>query len=179
MSYAVRMRLFVAAELPNELLEALAETQAVLRARVQGRYVAPGQFHVTLAFLGTVDSWRVDDAARALDYACAGHTPFDVQLESLGSFGRRNTATLWQGFVSNASFEALAHDVRDALSQEEFDFDTKRFLPHVTLMRAANLESGSLPMPTLASDTIDTVTLFSSDLSGERPVYSALHSASF
>ena len=46
------MRLFIAAELPENLLEALAETSARLRDTVKGRYVAPDSFHLTLAFLG-------------------------------------------------------------------------------------------------------------------------------
>lgn len=171
------MRLFVAAELPTELFEALAETQAALRACVAGRYVAPDQFHVTLAFLGNVDAWRTEDAARAIEVACANHNPIEVQLAEFGSFGRNRAATLWQGFAKNSALNALAQDVRNALAQAGFAFDAKKFLPHVTLMRAANLEDGTLPTPTCASGTIDTVALFSSDLSGPRPVYSALHSA--
>ena len=56
------MRVFVAAELPDEMYDALCETSALLRASVRGRYVAPDSFHVTLAFLGNVESWRIDDA---------------------------------------------------------------------------------------------------------------------
>lgn len=170
------MRLFIAAELPVGMVEALAETQAALRAHVSGRYVAPDQFHVTLAFLGNVDAWRADDAAAALDQACTTHAPFEAQLADLGSFGRRKAATLWQGFAKSAAFDTLANDVRSALTQAGFTFDTKKFLPHVSLMRGANLESGMLPTPVITSSVIDTVTLFSSDLSGSRPVYSTLHS---
>lgn len=170
------MRLFVAAELPEEMLEALAETQAALRASVAGRYVAPDQFHVTLAFLGNVDAWCVNDATAALEQACAAHAPFEAQLADFGSFGRRKAATLWQGFAKSATFEALAQDVRSALAQASLTFDAKKFLPHVSLMRGANLAGGVLPMPVITSGVISTVTLFSSDLSGPRPVYSALHS---
>lgn len=169
------MRLFVAAELPDELLDALAETSAMLRSSVQGRYVAPASFHVTLAFLGEVDSARVPRLMDAIDESCLGYAPFDVTLGEFGSFGRRSKATLWQGLTDDGNLPELAKSVRDCLQFEGFDFDTKGFLPHVTLMRSADLTAGVLPAPVHASARIDTVTLFRSDLSGECPVYEALH----
>ena len=70
------MRLFIAAELPENLLEALAETSARLRDTVKGRYVAPDSFHLTLAFLGEVEANRIDAAARAIDDACQEYEAF-------------------------------------------------------------------------------------------------------
>lgn len=171
------MRLFVAAELPSGMLEALAETSALLRGCVRGRYVAPDSFHVTLAFLGEVEGFRVEGAEAALDEACGGFAPFTVSFGDLGSFGRRSAATLWQGFRDAGALPELASAVRAALREAGFTFDGKTFLPHVTLMRATDLRTGELPMPTLAQGEIDAVTLFRSDLSGERPVYEPLHTA--
>lgn len=78
------MRLFVAAELPEEIREALAETSALLRGRMRGRYVAPDSFHVTLAFLGEVEQHRVNDACNALERGCADFSAFSVSLGNLG-----------------------------------------------------------------------------------------------
>jgi hypothetical protein len=97
------MRLFVAAELSEELLEALAQTSALLRESVHGRYVAPDSFHVTLAFLGEVPELQVDAACEALEQACAGVPAIPVTLAPLGSFGRAKRATLWQGFSRGVS----------------------------------------------------------------------------
>ena len=171
------MRLFIAAELPENMREALAETSAALRASLRGRYVAPELFHVTLAFLGEVESWRVDDAATALERACIDHAPFVARLGELGSFGKRSKAALWQGFddMGAQGFASLAADVREELAREGLNFDAKAFLPHVTLMRAADLSTGELAAPCLAAGRIDTVALFRSDLSGPHPVYEALH----
>ncbi|MBR1828875.1 MAG: RNA 2',3'-cyclic phosphodiesterase [Atopobiaceae bacterium] len=168
------MRLFVALELPEELLDALSETSAALRDSVRGRYVAPDRFHVTLAFLGEVAGTRVGSASSAVAQACAGHGPLPVALGELGSFGRRNSAVLWQGVEGGELLDALARDVRASLKDAGFSLDDKSFLPHVTLMRAADLTKGALPMPALARGVVDTVTLFSSDLSGAHPVYTPL-----
>ena len=168
------MRLFVAAELPVEMLEALAETSALLRECVRGRYVGADSFHVTLAFLGEVESRRIDDASCAIEQACLGLRATEAELGELGSFGRRSAATLWQGFSDPGVLPEAARNVRDELKACGFSFDTKKFLPHITLMRAAKLNEGVLPSPHLAAGFIDCITLFRSDLSGPRPIYEPL-----
>ena len=169
------MRLFIAAELPENLLEALAETSARLRGAVKGRYVAPDSFHVTLAFLGEVEASRIDAATDAVEAACQGFKAFDVALGPLGSFGKRSSATLWQGFAEQGELPALASCVRDELRARGFTFDEKAFKAHITLMRKADLTSGALPMPAVGHGAAEQVTLFRSDLSGPRPVYEPLH----
>ena len=169
------MRLFVAAELPIELVEALSETSARLRSCVKGRYVGSDSFHVTLAFLGSVPAQRVEDVAAALDRGCWGHGAVDVTLGELGSFGKRGAATLWQGLKPEDTLRDLAGDVRAALGTAGFEFDAKAFRAHITLMRKADLTGGALPSAAVAAGRIETVTLFSSDLSGDRPRYEPLH----
>lgn len=168
------MRIFVAMELPEELLEALSETSAMLRDGVHGRYVAPDRFHVTLAFLGEVEGARLPALVEALDEACQGHGPFPIRLGELGSFGRRRSAVLWQAVDGGEALLSLAADVRAALRHAGFDFDEKPLVPHVTLMRSADLTGGILPSPAFAVGAADTVTLFSSDLSGAHPAYTPL-----
>ena len=169
------MRLFIAAELSESLIEELSETSALLRGCVRGRYVAPDRFHVTLAFLGETDAARVGELAALLDDACAGRGPVQARLGALGSFGRRKSATLWQAIESDGALEELASDVRARLRHAGFSFDDKGFLAHMTLMRSADLTAGVLPIPHVASGEIDAVTLFKSDLSGPHPVYTPLH----
>lgn len=170
------MRLFIAAELPEEMLDALAETQAGLRDCVRGRYVAPDMLHVTLAFLGDVPGALVPDVVGVLEAACVGVDPIDASLGELGYFGRSRKATLWQAVDGGVALVDLAETVHAQLRLGGFSFDEKEFKAHVTLMRAADLSAvGSLPMPHIARGAIDTVTLFSSDLSGPHPVYEPLH----
>ncbi|RVU98575.1 RNA 2',3'-cyclic phosphodiesterase [Coriobacteriales bacterium OH1046] len=171
------MRLFIAAELPQGLTEALAETSALLREAVSGRYVAPDRFHITLAFLGETDAACVQELSALLMDACTGFPPIEVHLGALGSFGRRKRAALWQEVRSGGRLEALAGKIRRSLDTAGFPFDGKGFRAHVTLMRAADLSGGALPMPHAAAGTIGTVALFKSDLSRKHPVYTPLSEA--
>lgn len=172
------MRLFFAIELPERLQEALSETSARLRDGVRGRYVAPDSFHVTLAFLGEV-MWTDAEALGTLLEAVAGRHPvFDATLGPLGTFGRARRATLWQGFAAGGDeMRILAEDLRGELRRAGYGFDSKTFLPHVTLMRVADVTGGVLPMPAVATSAIARVALLRSDLTGPRPVYEALHVA--
>ncbi len=169
------MRLFIAAELPDEILDALAETSALLRGRVKGRFVSPHSFHVTLAFLGDVEGYRVDNLCAVFERSCAGFEPSFAQLGELGCFGKRSKATLWQGFREQGMLSRLAQSIRSELQSEEFSFDEKKFLPHITLGRAVDLTAGELPSPVLAEGTVSSITLFHSDLSGARPAYEPVH----
>lgn len=170
------MRLFIAAELPAALLEALSETSALLRDQVRGRYVASDSFHMTMAFLGEVSGTQVGEVCDALEEACVGQPPIAVALGPLGSFGRARRATLWQGMARGVDeLGGLAGDIRECLVEHGLSYDPSLFVPHITLMRSADLSTGTLPMPVVERGIIDTVTLFQSDLSGARPRYEALH----
>ena len=173
----MRMRLFIAAELPEQILEALSETSALLRGQVRGRYVAPDSFHVTMVFLGELSPAQAAVAAAALENACEGQEPVAVSLGALGSFGRPRKATLWQRFSRGVDeLSGLAGDIREELAENGLPYDGTLFVPHVTLMRAASITGGTLPMPVVEKGIVDTITLFRSDLSGERPHYESLHS---
>ena len=168
------MRLFIAIDLPESMMEALAETQAELCARIKGRYCAPNTFHVTLAFLGDVPTSRIPDIEDAMRAVAGRHKAFDARLGELGHFGKRREAVLWQGFADPKPFEALACDLRTELANRAVDFDTKKPKAHITLMRRADLSSGELPMPACETGRIGSFTLYRSELTQDGPIYTAL-----
>ena len=169
------MRLFVAAELPDRLFEALSETSAALRDTVSGRFVSPDRFHVTLAFLGEVPATDVDRIARAVERAAVARPPFETSLGALGTFGRGRNVVLWQGFSHGGdAWAELARGVRDELEKEGYPIEGRRYVPHVTYSYHAQIPRGELPMPCVATDVIHVVTLFRSDLSGDAPRYDPL-----
>lgn len=171
------MRLFIAADLSQEINQALSETSAHLREALKGRYTAPDTYHVTMAFMGEAPAASIPAITEALERSCESHRAFEASLGELGSFGRKNQATLWQGFLNPAPFTALAADIRHELSSIGIEFDAKPMRAHVTLMRKADLSSGPLPSPRFEKGLINSVTLYSSKLSSDGPTYTALHTA--
>ena len=101
--------------------------------------------HLTLAFLGDVPEADALVAADALEAACAGVPRIPLRAAGLGTFGRKDDATLWLGIARSPELERLAARLREELAARELSFDGKPFKPHVTLARRARIPRGDLP----------------------------------
>jgi 2'-5' RNA ligase len=127
------LRLFVALRPPPVVRAALA----ALMGGIEGaRWQGDNQLHLTLAFIGEVDRPQAEAAAQAL--AIIEAPPLDLSLGQFGSFdaGRENrTATLWIGVEPADDLARLAATIRSALRRAGVPFETRRFLPHITLAR--------------------------------------------
>ena len=134
-----QQRLFVAVMLPAEARDAIARLIQGLRAAdVSGlRLVNPEGVHLTLKFLGNVDSSRVSVLTDALDAAGEGVTPFALQLSGVGAFPeRRSPRVLWAGVKGDTEpLTALARSVDHACANMGFSPERRPFSPHLTLAR--------------------------------------------
>lgn len=171
------MRAFIALELPEAFADEVAALSRRLAAVCEGRFVAEGNHHLTLAFLGEVDEAGARAAMDALEAACVGMGPIELSAEGLGTFGRGRAATLWLGIRRSEELGLLARRVREELAARGLAYDEKDFLPHVTLARRARVPRGELgdlafPLPDEARD----VTLFRSILESDGARYKPLHS---
>lgn len=132
------MRLFVAAEVPAEIGDALGALQHELRAALPGvRWSPVRNVHLTLRFLGEVDETRVGDVAAAVAGAAAAHAPLSLALSAPGVFpSLRAPRVLWVGLGGEVdALRALAADVESALRAAGFGAADKPFAPHITLGR--------------------------------------------
>lgn len=121
------MRLFVALEPSADFRQALAALQSRLQAAgVAGRYLAPSNLHMTLAFIGM---WP-DNVAALLPPV---KQPFPIALSGLGVFPEAKV--LWAGVKPSEALNDLAEEVRHTLTDARIPFDQKEFNPHITLMR--------------------------------------------
>lgn len=127
----------------------LAEASEPLRAgRRAVSWTPPGNFHVTLKFLGAVEEPRVPGIVEALREAVAGHSAFAMTVHGLGAFpSASRPRVIWAGIESGAGrLTALARAVEAALVPLGFEAATRPFSAHVTLGRVR--EPG--PDPSLA-----------------------------
>jgi 2'-5' RNA ligase len=170
------IRLFVALGLPATLRSQLA----LLAGGIPGaKWVPPENYHVTLRFIGEVESWR----AQEIDDALAGirARPFELSLRGLGVFekGGRISA-LWVGIEKAEPLIFLQGKIETALQRIGLEPERKRFAPHVTLARTdraapekliAHVQAHNLfrapPVP------VESFTLYSSRLGKEQAVYVA------
>ena len=164
------MRLFVAIPLDSGMKKSLRGIQDELRRRgVRGRYTAPENLHLTLAFIGEYpDPDAVLEAMTALRFP-----PVKLRLSGLGSFG----SLWWAGLAEDERLSALVRQLRHALADRAIPFDRKRFLPHITLLRQAawrgDPELGTVPVPP-AEMTAERVSLMLSTRGRSGMLYTEL-----
>jgi 2'-5' RNA ligase len=187
------LRLFIALELPPQVLEALEATQRDLRAQVPeraARWVRPGGIHLTLKFLGDVPAERVDAVETAIRRAVKGHSPFELRAEGLGVFPNPQKArVLWVGV--EGELEALGRlraSVEDHVAPLGYPTESRSFSAHLTLARASRnasraeqealggLVAGS-DVRTLAVWQVGEVSLMRSQLKPGGAVYTRLAEA--
>lgn len=133
------LRLFVAAELPAEVREALAALQAELKRRGLEplRWVRPEGIHLTLKFLGETPADRLPAICKALAQAVKGVPPHRLSLGTPGSFGnRRGPQVLWVDLKGDlAVLGQLQRQVEEELKAVGFPREKRQFAPHLTIAR--------------------------------------------
>lgn len=124
-------RLFVALPVP----EVASARIAVLRGGVPGaRWVEPGNFHLTLRFIGEVDGRVERDVVGSL--SSLRFRRFDIALAGLGHFeSRGRVRALWLGVDSPPELKALWRKVEQAMISAGLEATGRKFKPHVTLAR--------------------------------------------
>ena len=127
------MRLFVGIGFPPELKLRLS----LLCSGVQGaRWVDPGNFHLTLRFIGVIGG----DVAADIDEGLARLQArrFTLQLAGAGIFGGDKPRSLWVGVERCAELVALRDKVEQTLIRVGLMPEPRKFSPHVTLARLHN-----------------------------------------
>lgn len=173
------MRVFIALELPEDFVGQASELARSLNRVVDGRFVPAENYHLTLAFLGEVGEGEARAAMAAMDEACRTAGPLPVDIDGLGSFGKRaGGAGLWLSVAKDSELMALADRLRSGLASRGVAFDALHaFAPHITLARRVRLPAGqaldglAFPLPCEAR----SVTLFRSYLERGGARYKPLY----
>jgi 2'-5' RNA ligase len=161
----VRCRLFVAADIDDVARSACSRVAERLRAcGWPARWVAPENYHLTVAFLGGVDDERVPEVASAVRDAALRARAFEVALDTVGAFpNARKPRVAWIGpEAAVPAFGALCDAVRRPLAELGFTFEPHADA-HVTLARS----DGRTPLPAVepphvAPPRIEALTLYRS-----------------
>lgn len=171
------MRLFLALTPPPELRERLKALADAAHIRNGGRRMPDASFHLTLAFLGEVETQqaqRLGDWVETLEV-----TPGHWRLDSWGVF--RGPRILWVGGKSpDPPLTALHKRLWNELDGFDMTGRPERFIPHITLLRGAQtLDTSGLPdirlewsynRLSLIHSTIDSPVHSTQEASGARYV---------
>ena len=178
-----RVRCFLAVPLRPPALGAAQQVLQRLRAEVDAvRWARPETLHITLHFFGSITDDRVAPALDAVQPVVSASQPFEVAIDTLGSFPERGRPrVLWLGSsVESEALQQLAASVSERLRVSAFPVDERLFRAHVTLgrprepwtrdARAAWDQTRSRGVPR-ATFVADRVVLFESVTGREAAVY--------
>ncbi len=179
------VRLFISVSLPGELKERIAAFQQQLR-RLDGdiRWARPETMHLTLKFLGDVESGRVSSLKQALEKAATEISPFTVRLAGTGRFPMKGRPrVLWIGIDEGADeLAGLARGIDDQLAALKFPGEEHPYSAHITLGRVRSERRIDTILAALEGGfpggefIVDSIHLMKSDLLPEGARHTALSS---
>jgi len=129
------IRVFVAVRIPESVVGQLTQLQEQLRIEFPHdvSWTRPAAMHLTLQFLGNLESARLPRLKDALFEAAQNFRPFEIALGQPGCFGNR---VLWIGLRSG---EELLRKLANAVGCATHGFgshtEEREFNAHVTLGR--------------------------------------------
>jgi 2'-5' RNA ligase len=135
------MRLFVAVGFGFPFRKNLGDVIRSLEERMEMGHITPYEnMHLTLAFLGEVEPSKLSDLKKVLDTCPL--SPFAIDFTQIGRFsGREGKDLIWIGTEPNSWLLRLADSVRDSLRRGGFSFDSKPFVPHLTIGREIRMRA--------------------------------------
>jgi 2'-5' RNA ligase len=179
------MRLFVSVDLPEHLAPAMGAVQRELHDASGLAFTDPTRAHLTLKFLGEVETDRVEAVGDAIREAVetTGVDPFEATVGGLGAFpSREYIRVVWFGIRRGSEELTRLHEAIEARTTEMgFDPEKHEFTPHVTLARMNHAGGKDLVQrvlqerdPEVGTMRVAEVRLAESDLGPGGPAYSTV-----
>lgn len=161
------MRLFIAIEFDEEILQALTKLQSEWKVLgVRGNFTPVQNLHLTLAFIGEYGNPNaVLEAMNSVSFA-----PFSISLDGIGTF----RDIYWAGIAANDALSNYVRRLRRALAENNIPYDRKKFSPHITLVRRAEFNRSIedlLKNPPAGEMEVKSVSLMSSTRGKSGMIY--------
>lgn len=160
-------RLFFALWPDEDVRRRLAREAHRLHAVLGGRITLSASIHLTLHFLGELDTAQADTALRVGE--AIRSRAFVLRMDTLGCWPHNRIAWMAPSCVP-AALAGLVEAQRAALSAAGLRVDVRAYAPHVTLLRGARC-GAELPASEAFDWPVQEVSLVRSILGAPRPRY--------
>lgn len=184
------IRAFIAIELSEELQRELNRLiKELADAGADVKWVDAGKIHLTLKFLGSVETAQISKIGSLLDEVAARFHPFSVEAREVGAFPRVSSPrVVWVGVREQGEeLQKLAKAVEETMEGLGFPKEDRPYSPHLTIgrVRTSRKLSGlaeRLQGASFAGTSLETaagIILFKSTLTPHGPLYEKLHESPF
>lgn len=179
-----KKRLFIGLALPAEIKAQLAQQQAYLGLVLDESWFKFSRFeqqHLTLLFLGYVDTSKLSLIEQSITFACRSTSPFELKTATMGAFPSIDRPSiLWTGVAGETT---ILSNLRSRLVQQLeglYKAEHTSFKPHLTLARVKtfgkneSVSNALLSAPSYPNLTwlVNEVILYSSSMSEAGHEYS-------
>ena len=182
------MRVFIAIDIDDAVIRALGDLQTAIAdkadiKKTDVKWVNPENIHLTLKFLGEVEDKRVASVCNIAKDVAGRHKGFELNLESVGCFGRKSAKVLWVGTTEGSdNLFRLQKSLESELASAGWPEETREFTGHLTLCRIRNSKAG-IKLAQIAEQhkdfklgviSADSLCVYQSQLTPRGPVYTVL-----
>lgn len=136
------MRVFIAVSLPADVKAKLAALQQEFRRLpLEATWVREAGFHITLKFLGEVDSGHIRPIVTCMTTAAQNCHPFSLTVSGVGVFPHESRPrVLWVGVQDVTGVLGQVQQTLEAqLTQLGYPAEDRPFAPHLTLARVKHV----------------------------------------
>jgi len=175
------VRCFVGIFLPDSLKSKVLELQYFLKSLdIDCKLVEPENLHITLSFLGELDTAGIETTKQNLDEICSNFREFTISISGIKFIPNKNYVRVIALDITDASemFPRILNELKQNISG-----DAKP--PHLTLCRVRKMGKKDALSKLQNVDSycgefrVSSIQLIESQLGGSGPAYSVLHESKF
>ncbi|PKM49618.1 MAG: RNA 2',3'-cyclic phosphodiesterase [Firmicutes bacterium HGW-Firmicutes-7] len=166
------MRAFYGIVFDHETKNMISTIQnEVKQVTSRGKFVPMENFHITLKFLGDIDSNEFDDYCDLLDRAVGGFNPFKISTQGIGEFTKANKSMPYIGIKESKALIAMNKNIQQMVNRSYLT-RFENFTPHITLARQAEMkEKASLIEMKNFNIEVSKIALFESKNENNKLIY--------
>lgn len=181
-----RKRTFLGIDVGDEIRDRLVSLQEKLAIDAQDvKWVEPENLHITLLFLGDVETRETIEICRAAQKAIQAMPAFAMSVEGVSCFPNiRRPRTLWVGVGAGAKEVGAIHDAIEAplLDMGNYRRETRGYTPHVTLGRVRGERTNDALSKAILKHqkwsagevAVNEVEIMTSNLTADGPIYTVV-----
>ena len=178
------MKVFIGIPLPEAVIQVLLTGLApYVQLDTPIRWVSKQNIHLTLKFMGEMDSHNLDRLKIALAEVGSEIQPFSLTISGLGQFGRGNDLRIfWAGVAESSCLTQLHGKIESVTRRFDIPADPRPFKPHITLGRNKRSHNFSRLHDYLRNDqdfhfgefSVTSFFLYNSRLTPDGPIYTVV-----
>ncbi|MEN8192950.1 MAG: RNA 2',3'-cyclic phosphodiesterase [Bacteroidota bacterium] len=138
----MKIRLFIALILNDKILQEIVDLRKEFYPEDNSaRWEKKERLHITLKFLGEVDSSLVSEIDNKLESIFKNYNQIDFIFSKFRVIKKHSIPKiLWLGIKRNNLLESLYSDIDIELSKLGFEREERKYNPHITLLRMKGKE---------------------------------------